>query len=166
MHEVRRPHLPFSAGSPNLTKVGGITLPEKPGYHTKFYAWAPDVPVGLLDFAVQRGNSSKEVFAQIVTAAEVVVGYSIDLQTLNATELWRLNVTLYGPAAKALIADEKKFRPPGKAGSWKVGGHPTQGVGPRVWPASIAVNKKYMLVTQRVSVGTLISSCWLPADSK
>lgn len=184
---------------------------------------------GLLDFAAQegKGTHADEVFAQIVTASEHVVGYSINMTRVrdpyfaldaegisspcniekrakvdamlegsekdaakaaswwktgppdsagahpdcaHATELWKIRVKLYGTLAKPVVA---AFQNPdgyggkivirndhgnepvwwgnikymGKIGRQVEGSFHGNVHGPWTWPASIAVNKKYMLVT-------------------
>lgn len=94
-----------------------------------------------------------EVLAQIVTASQHVVGYSIDLKTLNATELWRVPVKLYGPVASRTVSDSYDLLFTRFATICRDAHYAS----PITWPASIAVNKKYMLVAKTYQMQAVLT---------
>lgn len=117
----------------------------------------------MLDFAAQKGNVT-HTFAQIVTASEHVVGYSINTGSLQATKLWQVSVRLYGSMAAPIVQRNRKGN--GKAslqGFQLTGGtnmgRPNHNINPVNWPASIAVNKRYMLVTRNMLKENMYHLC-------
>ena len=97
--------------------------------------------VRLLDFDVQiqldgEGKPKEEVLAYIVTCSEHVICYTISTKTFEAGELWRMPVVLYGPIAEPEVTKLNRPR-----------AHTPSKFHTHTWPATIALNKKYLLVS-------------------